>query len=280
MNPVLERIEPSEQNALHAFLFSDDTFDAPWHFHPEYELTLILESSGIRYVGNNISDFKEGDLVMLGSNLPHCWKNSEDHQGISRSLVIQWKADIIHSIPIFDKIHALMLKSMRGLLINVNLRIEVRDKMYQVLESNGTTQYIRFIELLSVLANKGNHITIAGPSYSYDHKTLTTDRLEQVQSYVKDHYKEKIKLSDVSDLLSMSEQSFSRFFSKTMNKPFFEFLNQYRVNIASRQILETDKQMTEIAYKCGYDSLPFFYKQFKKFKRYTPLEFRKMYRSL
>ena len=280
MKAILEKVDVTEQEQIHAFKYSNSSFELPWHFHPEFELTLILESSGIRYVGNNISDFEAGDLVMLGGNLPHCWKNDKDHSGTSSSLVIQWRKDIISDYPVFNGIKDLLSKSQRGLSFRPDDRDIIIEKMHAVLQSSSLQQYLKLIELLDYIARKSSYDFIAGPSYSYDLSGQSTNRLETVQTYVKEHYREKIRLAHVANHLHMSEQAFSRFFSKTMNKPFFTFLNEYRVNIASRDILETDLQMAEIAYKCGYDSLPFFYKQFKHFKGYTPLEFRKMYRKM
>ena len=275
MNPILENIELLEAQGIHAFIFEKEQFDMPLHVHPEYELTLILQSSGIRYVGNHLADFEPGDLVLLGSNLPHCWKNTSNPSK-SKSLVIQWQGKLLHDHPIFDPIHQLMQQSLRGLKITENQE-KIRDLMHDIVQVQGLRRYLLLIELLQLIAQNKNNEQLAGASYDNDANDHTTNRLEMVQSYVKDHFQEKIKLVDIASQLSMSEQAFSRFFSKKMNKPFFVFLNEYRINRASRFIFETDLQMSEIAYRCGYDSLPFFYKQFKKFKGYTPLEFRKMY---
>ena len=80
MKAVLEKVITEDESSIRAFKYSADEFDAPWHIHPEYELTYILNSTGIRYVGNNISDYQTGELVLLGSNLPHCWKNEEEQE--------------------------------------------------------------------------------------------------------------------------------------------------------------------------------------------------------
>lgn len=278
MKAILEKIDVSESIGIHAFVYEKKHFDMPLHVHPEFELTLILEGSGIRYVGNDVSDFEPGDMVLLGSNLPHCWKDTGNPVR-SKSLVIQWRKEVLHDLPIFEQIHALLEKSQRGLHIK-DQKATFSNLMQELIIKKGLKQYLLLIELLEHIAKMGDHLPIAGPSYSYDATDKTTTRLESIQSYVKDHFKEKIMLVNVANELNMSEQAFSRFFSKTMKKPFFVFLNEYRVNRASRLIFETDMQMSEIAYKCGYDSLPFFYKQFKKFKGYTPLEFRKMYKKI
>ncbi|MEM9338971.1 MAG: AraC family transcriptional regulator [Bacteroidota bacterium] len=280
MKPILEKVDVSDQEGIHAFMYDRPSFEQPWHFHPEYELTLIIESSGIRYVGNNISNYSKGDLVLLGSNLPHCWKNDDDSSSQCRSLVIQWKKEMISDLPIFEEIRTLLKNSQRGLFIQSDKKEQITSFMSEVIQNRHINRYLNFVTLLDFLIQNATFSPIAGHSYSYDLSNVTTLRLEQVQAFVEKNFKEKIKLIDVANQLNMSEQSFSRFFSKTMNKPFFEFLNEYRVNIASRLIFETDLQMSEIAYKCGYESLPFFYKKFKQFKGYTPLEFRKLYQKI
>ncbi|MEM6641809.1 MAG: AraC family transcriptional regulator [Bacteroidota bacterium] len=276
MKAVFEKVKVSEEVGIYGFLFEKASFDMPLHIHPEYELTMVLESTGIRYVGNNISDFMVHDLILVGSNLPHCWTNTDDHCGRSSSIVIQWTQDVIHPLPGFDRIRKLLSDSQRGLFIQDQKKV-IKDMMLKITEETGVSQYLKLIELLDFLATKTRYKLVAGPSYSFEANPTNTNRLEQVQAYVKVHFKDRIKLAEVAEQLSMNEQAFSRFFSKSMNKPFFSYLNEYRVNIASRLIIESDLQMSEVAYRCGYDSLPFFYKQFKKYKNYSPLEFRKMY---
>ncbi|MEM9858793.1 MAG: AraC family transcriptional regulator [Bacteroidota bacterium] len=276
MKAIIEKVGIPDQCGIHAFVFENTYFDMPWHVHPEYELTLILKSAGIRYVGNNVSDFTIGDLVLLGSNLPHCWKNTEDHKTMSRSLVIQWSKEVIHDLPVFDRIWDLLEEAQRGLFLQ-DKDGKVAEMMHTIVECDGLGQYLKLVELLAFIAKEIPFKYVAGASYAYDISTHTNNRLDLIQNYVKQQYRDKIKLADVAAQVNMNEQAFSRFFSKTMKKPFFSYLNEYRINISSRFIIETDLQMAEIAYQCGYESLPFFYKQFKKYKGYTPLEFRKMY---
>ncbi|KAA3662746.1 MAG: AraC family transcriptional regulator [Calditrichaeota bacterium] len=280
MKPIFEKVDLKDDESILAFIYSRDEFGAPWHFHPEYELTLILESSGIRYVGNNISAFEEGDLVLIGSNLPHCWKNENQEQSHSSSLVIQWDKNVLSELPSFADIRNLLNKSQRGIVLELADKQPVIDLMHKVLNTTSIKRYLKLIELLHTISTLNELTLLAGDSYSSDLSDSAINRLEKVQSYVRDNYMNKIKLSDVASRLSLSEQSFSRYFSKCMNRPFFVFLNEYRVNIASRMLVETDYQVTEIAYNCGYESLPFFYKQFQKFKGYSPLEFRKMYQRI
>jgi transcriptional regulator GlxA family with amidase domain len=174
-------------------------------------------------------------------------------------------------------IYKMMARAGRGLRFNTEDNPSVGDQMFRLIDMPPIDQYIGFLSLLSKLSQERNTQILAGASYAYDLSDGTEDRLNIIQNYVKDNFRSKIKLADLSSKVGMTDQTFSRFFSKTMQKPFFEFLNEYRVNIASRLLLETERQVAEIAFNCGYESLPFFYKQFKKFKGHSPLGFRKLY---
>ena len=277
---VLEKVVTADESSIRAFKYSEVRFDAPWHLHPEYELTYILGSTGIRYVGNNISDYQTGELVLLGANLPHCWRNDAAQPDRAESLVIQWPQSVMNALLQYRVVCRVMHQAERGVLFRGSNDIDIEKRMLRVIEADSLERFIRFADLFRHLAELSDRVVLAGESYAYEQSHETNNRVEVVQKYVDQHYGKKIKLIEVADRLSMTEQSFSRFFSKTMQRPFFVYLNEYRVNRASRYLLETDLQVAEIGYKCGYESLPFFYQQFKKFKGYSPLGFRKMYRSI
>ncbi len=280
MKAVYEKVNFQSGSSITAFSVESDRFDAPWHFHPEIELTYVVESRGMRYVGNNLSDFHPGDLILLGSNLPHCWINEEPNTAPSKAIVIQWHAELFHTIPEFEEIRQLLLKANRGLKLSPRDPEGILQSLSKIAQLKPLQRLLALSHVLFELATNATASQLAGDSYDSDLSSTTNSRIEIIQQYVRAHYTTKIKLADISNQLNMTEQAFSRFFSKVMNRPFFVFLNEYRCNIASRLLLETDLQVTEIAFKCGYESLPFFYQQFRKFKEHSPREFRKMYRKL
>ncbi|MDP4680745.1 MAG: AraC family transcriptional regulator [Cyclobacteriaceae bacterium] len=277
MKAIFEKVPGSGESSIGIFAFDQPEFDGHWHFHPECELTYILKSTGIRYVGNHVADFEPGDLVLLGSNLPHSWKNLVGFKGTARSIVIQWNPSIIGDLPELEPIYKMIERASRGLRFSKQTGKMIAILMLKLLDEPPVQRYISFIRLLSKLTMENKVTMLAGASYAYDLSYETENRLNKVQVYVKNHFRKKLKLSDISSHINMTEQTFSRFFSKAMQRPFFVFLNEYRVNIASRMLLETDLQVAEIGFQCGYETLPFFYKQFKKFKGHSPLGFRKLY---
>lgn len=276
MKAVFEKVNLDEHQSIFAFYDDREEFDAPWHFHPEFELTYIKSSSGIRYVGDDVANFGPQELVLLGASLPHCWKNTEDQRSRAQSIVVQWRDFLSPKVPELTPLKELLKRSERGLLFPSKISNAVLPMLQELLTARPMKKYLILMEILDLLSGSSAEY-LSGESYLYDHSSETGLRLDKIQSFVKQHYQRKITLEELASITNMTEQSFSRFYSKTMGRPFFEFLNEYRVNMASRMLIESDKQVAEVGYLCGYETLPFFYKQFKKFKGYTPLAFRKLY---
>ena len=275
MKAVFEKVRSKNGGAFTAFIYEDDTFNAPWHYHPEYELTLVLKGTGMRYVGNHVSAFSPGDTVLLGSALPHCWRTGDPGAG-AKSVVIQWRPEALPGIPEFNSISRLLKLSQRG----VKFSIDLKEMFLQVVAADEPfLRFTHFLTLLHELTKSRDIEILAGASYQADISQKTSDRLDLVHQFIGSHFHEKISLTQMAGLLNMTNESFSRFFSKRMQKPFFSFLNEYRINRAGRLLIESDMQVAEIGYSCGYESLPFFFKQFKKYKGCSPLDFRKKYRA-
>lgn len=275
MKAILEKIALAPEQSIHAFEYAADTFDAPWHFHPEYELTYIRSSSGIRYVGNHIADFEPGDLVLLGTNLPHCWRNVKSTDlSIAGSTVIQWSPNLLGSQPEFSAINNLLNRARRGLHFPPRVSPEIGKRMAAIVTATPLNAYLQLLQILHDLTLLPT-TPLADRAFTYDGSPQTGERLQLIQQYVTDHYQRKITLAEVASQVNLSETSFSRFFSQAMGRPFFRFLNEYRVNVAAQLLLETNATIAEIGYECGYDTLPFFYRQFQRFKGVTPGAFRK-----
>ena len=275
MKATLEKIPMGPESNICAFTYERPHFDAPWHFHPELELTYILKSEGIRYVGNHISPFKAGDLVMIGPGIPHCWKNGRSYTGGSEALVIQWGAPVVGELSEFARIHELMAKANKGIRFHEQTARHVLPRLEEVVEKKGFDGYLAFISLLHTLAGEAEVEYLSSFNYRENPSDETTRRISLINQYILEHYTTHITLASVASLVHMSEESFSRFFSQTMRKPFFSYLNEYRINVAATLLLETDLPVAQVGFSAGYESLPFFYKQFRKYKGCSPLVFRR-----
>ncbi len=276
MKPVLEHIRLKETESIFAFHFEAANFDAPWHFHPQHELTYIEESRGTKFIGDYVGPYEAGELVLLRSNLPHCWKNDTLQEEPSRSTVIQWNKGIFAEVPELRSMFRMLKVSSKGILFS---REEVKMLIPLIRQLPALEGYVQYVQLLSVLVQLSScsFETLSENDFIDDLPVEYSSRIAQIHDFVEGQYHRKIYLRELAVLVNMSEQSFSRFFSKMMGRPFFTFLNEYRINMASRMLIDTDWPVSNIGFNCGYESLTFFHKQFNKFKGMSPSKYRKKY---
>ncbi|GAB5551687.1 MAG: AraC family transcriptional regulator [Saprospiraceae bacterium] len=277
MKPILELIPLEQRASILAFRHDEKNFGVPWHFHPQHELTFIEESTGTKFIGDYVGAYQPGELVLLRSNLPHCWKNYEQPEVHARSTVIQWNRGVFAKVPELDGVFKLIKTASRGILFSQKDTKLILPMVQQLPKDSGPDLYIGLLMVLRKLA-ECSYQTLSEASFIEDLPSEIGNRMAKVHDFVEAHFHRKVYLKELATLVNMSEQSFSRFFSKMMGRPFFTFLNEYRINMATRMLLDTHLPIAQIAYRCGYDSLPFFHKQFNKFKLESPSKYRRKYR--
>ncbi len=277
MDAILEKIELSQERSIHAFRHTKKDFITPWHFHPQHELTFIEESKGTKFIGDFVGSYEPGELVLLRSNLPHCWKNFAEQEAKAISTVIQWNKGIFARVPELHGFFELIKTASKGVIFEKKAVGPLLPLLLNLPNKTGADLYLGLLTVLTGLANCP-YRTLSEASYTDDLPTEYGTRMAKIHDFIEKHYARKVYLKEAADLVNMSEQSFSRFFSKMLHRPFFSFLNEYRINMSCRMLIDTDRSVSEIGYDCGYDSLPFFHKQFNKFKGISPARFRKKYK--
>lgn len=281
MEAQFEKIQLLEQKVLHAYSYEMEEFDAPWHYHPEFELTYIVSSEGVRYVGNSVENFIAGDLVLIGPNLPHCWKNTGIRKQKAAAVVVHWNNNLLTTDWLkqveFDGIRMLLDRAAMG--IRFEYQDSIAGQLMNLTHLAPFPRFVNFLQILNTLAGTRCALLcdagFGGTPNSEDH-----ERINRIYRFVRRNFADKITLKRVSEEIHMTEESFSRFFSKLMRKPFFTFLNEYRINAACKMLIESDVDVSQAAYSNGFESLPFFYRQFKRFKNMSPGEYRDMYRRI
>jgi AraC-like DNA-binding protein len=276
-------IRNSPESSFSVKLFEDKEFPAAWHFHKEYELTYIIKSTGVRYVGNNMETFDHDDLVMVGANLPHCWKTIGEQTEDVKCIVIQWHEDLLNNW--LDKeeilyIKDLLKRSQRGIKFHKAFSKDIKEMLLQMLEAQSFNRLILFLQVLQKLALTEDFNLLAGLSFSNSLSSKESERINVVYNYLKGHHLQKITLDDISNEMNMSSDTFCRFFKKTFNTSFFTFLNEYKVSISSKMLIDTDLSVSEIGYNVGYNNLTFFHRQFKKHLGMSPSKYRKAYQRI
>jgi AraC-like DNA-binding protein len=268
--------------------FNKSAFEAPYHFHPEYELTLILKGTGKRYAGSHMGDFVAGDLVLLGPNLPHCWKleTGKDMQTDASAIVIQFSCAFLGD-DFFNKnelqhIKKLLQKSGCGISFNSGTQAAVNHSLLAMSnEKNSFKLLIGLLEALQRLASSNEYILLDQNQVIAERTIAEQERINPVFAYLIENFRHQVSLDVVAGIANMTTNAFCKYFKKTTRKTFMETIIEYRLNYAIKQLVQTDKPISEIAFQSGFGDVSHFYKIFKLKMQLSPLNYRKRFiRSL
>jgi AraC-like DNA-binding protein len=276
MKAILEDIKTNQGiSSFHAFRYQVPYFQFKWHYHPEFELTYIVKGNGYRIVGNSYEPYNDGDLVLLGSNLPHTWSGKADGDVNSDAVVIQFSSEFIS--PFLELNESLLIKkmlesSLRG--INFDPDEQLVAKIIEITETNGVDRILKLISILDILSKK--QIKLIAPNTFHNVVSKKSEvRINKVCLFIQNNFQNKIYLKEVADLIYLTESNFCKFFKKATGKTYSDYVNEIRVNEASRLLIQSDNTISQISFECGFETLSYFNRVFLNKKGTTPSVYRK-----
>lgn len=281
MKLVFEKLTESPEEGFAVKVIRGPGFQCPWHFHPECELTLVLQSGGYRMVGDNITPLEPGDLVLVGANLPHIWQNDEHMPGSKpvHCVAVQFEESFLGQtlleLPALLPLRRLLKRAALGIHVTGKTRQRAAGLIEQLVKQHGLKRLATFLEILDLLSQSRQCPTIASPGFNPIWNADDQQRVSQVCEYIGQRLSQPIRLGEAARLAHLSEGAFSRFFRAHLRRTFPEFVNELRIGRACRLLAESDMPVTEIALACGYTNLSNFNRQFLRLKRRTPREFRR-----
>lgn len=275
MKALFEDIEGKKGNqSILAYSFTIPSFEFKWHYHPEYELTLITRGSGMRLVGDNYQQYEAGDLVLLGPDLPHTWVSSPSKKTKNVSaVVIQFSDTFIRAflhLHEFKQIALLLSSAAYGLDFSSK---EVAEQIVELPNKSGVEKVSALMLILQKLTVQ-RPAKLASGYYRPIRGTENEKRINIICQYVQKHTSEKINLEQVAALVHLSRSTFCKFFKRATGQTFSDYVNDVRIGHACEMLIESEKPINEIAYQAGFDSLTYFNRIFIKKKRMTPRAFR------
>jgi AraC-like DNA-binding protein len=257
-------------------------FPTPWHYHPEYEIVLIKESTGKRFMGSNIAEFKQGDLCMIGSYLPHYYRNDEKYYNKdstlkARSWVIHFLEDFMGNkfldIPESQGIKNLLERAKLGLDFGTKTVKEVTPKIRNLENLKGMNRLMSLLAILTILSESEDARELNTSPMMLQNEG-DSNRINGIFAYIMQHYQQEIQLSDVAKLVNMSESAFSRYFKKRTRRTFSHFITDIRLDHACKLLVEDKMSISAISVASGFNNLSNFNRQFKLVKNTTPLLYR------
>lgn len=290
MKPILEHLPVAGGDSFFATLFDYPYFPTPLHYHPEYELVLVLDSHGQRVIGNHVDEFGPGDLVLIGPNLPHLYRNAPayyapDSTGRARSIVVHFLpqslgADFLQ-LPQLGAVRRLLEQSQLGLVIGGSARQHVTDSLHKLLEAGGLRRLRLLIEILDVLAESLIHtadcrpITLPGLPQP---TSQTSERLPLIMEYLLRNLAEPLTLDDIASVAGLTRTSLCRYFRERTRRNLWDFLTELRLRHAAQRLRDTSDAVLTISLDSGFSNLSNFNRAFRQFYGCPPTAYRKQWR--
>ncbi len=282
--PILEKEKLLLDSSL--IIKRDDTgWNTPWHFHPEVELFYCIKATGTNFTGSHVSQAEEGELLLIGKNLPHT--RQTDHSYYQRhpnetpeSITLKFKenffGDHLFSIHEFAHIETLLKNARRGMKFYGQTQRHVVARVRESQNISGLSALIQLVSILDTLGQSQEYFYLNADISLEEGFNSDAKKIEQVFHYTTSHYSESISLSKVAALTNYSKAAFCRFFKHYTRKSYFQYLSEVRISNACKLLMEEDMDIAQVSYSSGFNNHSNFHKQFKKMVNLTPKAYREM----
>lgn len=251
-----------------------------WHYHEEYELHLIVETTGKVFVGDYIGRFEPGHLVLTGPRLPHNWISNElPENGVQvRDIALQFSDEPLRqaSKHLSELREALpLLERARHGIEFMGMSEQAYERIMKIRQSSGLQRFSEFVALLSLLTRHQDYRLLSNVQLQSFDDDVSLRQISEVVDYITANYANQFALIDIAKRVGMSESRFSRYFRRATGNTFTDFVNRLRVNRACQLLMETDQYVSTICYNVGFNNIANFNRRFMELKGMTPSDFRK-----
>jgi len=280
-----EAIQPTFGSSFFLKQFNHQTQNkAPtWHFHPELELVYVSEGSGRRHIGQHLSYFNDGDLLLIGSNLPH-YGFTDRLTGSASETIVQMKPDFLgtnfFTIPEMHPVEMLFERARMGIAFHGETKEKVGAQLKALESLDAYDRLIRLLDVLHTLADSEEYILLNSEGIMLEVSLQDSDRMNTIFNFVQKNFRRSIALEEVADLAHMTVPSFCRFFKKKSGKNFTRFVNEYRLVHASKLLSEETSSISQVCLECGFNNFSHFNKEFKQFTGKSPSAYRNELRKI
>ncbi|KIA94418.1 hypothetical protein OA93_19965 [Flavobacterium sp. KMS] len=284
MKAVLIELPNQHSSLISIKKVKEHDFNATLHYHDFCELSFVKRSSGKRIIGDSITNFNDGDLVLMSPNLPHMWYGDVE---MHNNRVNKSVEAIVTYFPInfFEKIcsddedlskkRALFEKAKRGMCFTGKARKKMTKHLEKMLHLGGLPQIIEFLKIVNIMLNTDEYELLAGLGYNHTYNEKDTERMNQVYKYIMMNFTKPISLETIASVAHMTPPAFCNFFKKRAQKSFTRFLNELRTGHACKLLQNEKLSISDVCYESGYQNFVNFNKYFKQIIGKTPSTYRK-----
>lgn len=284
MRPQLLKVSKEPQ---HSFSVRHDLvpyINNRWHYHAEVELIHFKKGEGTQFIGDSIKRFKPGDVVLVGSNLPHYWRFDdayfEENAKVSADVRVAhfcddfWGSQFLQ-LPENLHIRTILDKAKRGLQVTGKTRQKVGELLESLLNTDDSYRIIRLMEALHLIAACKHLEPLSSIGFKYDMIESDKDRINAIYDYSLKNFKRSIQLDEIAGVANISPNSFCRYFKSKTRKTYSQFLIEIRVGHACKLLIENNLSIKQLCYESGFNNFTSFHKYFKLITSKSPLNYQK-----
>ena len=286
MKPHFHKVPAQQQSSFSVRHDVKPNFGKIWHYHPELELHYVIKGEGVRFIGDNVSNFSAGEIILLGENLPHTWRCREEYFAAGSALEVQ--AIVIQFLPECLGRHLLCMpesyliprlfeRAKKGILLSGSAREQIASLMLSAVEATNLDRLILLLSIFKVLTETEEYSSIASAHAFYKSNESETMRLNKIYSHTLSHYNRPITLQEMASLSNLSVTSFCRYFKLLTRKTYYDFLVEIRISMACRFLVEDRVPINMVCFECGFNNVSNFYRHFKKVTGMTPFGYKRKY---
>ena len=263
---------------------NDSHFDPVWHAHSEYQLFVVLEGTGTRFIGETVNAFRPGELILLGPHLPHLWRSDERYfdrnsgertHGIVLYLDEHFPGNEMVDKDEFVQVRKLLQRARHGIQFTGRKKDDAIELMREMLTHKGMESIVLLFKLFHLLSGLRNSETICHSAYQEPYQKNEAQRMNIVYDHVMKNFSRQIPLAELAALVHMTPSSFSRYFTTRNNKTVSDFLKEVRIAQACKRLTDTDDLIADISYTCGFNTFSNFNVQFRELVGCRPSEYRR-----
>lgn len=286
MKPLYQDLPFPIDSHIHYYIEDLPHFIVPWHYHPAIEIMYITRGIGTRFVGDCIEQYEEGDVCMIGPNLPHEWRNDDAYfdkeSGLRATCIcLFFKREIFDPnfirLPEMNNIRDLIERSRRGLKFTGNSKLEITRFIRSSVSDVGVRKVTNLLTLLELMPTSTEYELLASVGFTNSVNSEDFERFNKVYKFLVKNFATSIRLEEVSTLVGLTPTAFCRYFKERTKKTFVEYLNEMRIGYSKKLLLENKMKISTISGEVGFPNLSNFISQFKKVTGMSPSQFQKQF---
>ncbi|WP_256005091.1 AraC family transcriptional regulator [Pedobacter deserti] len=256
-----------------------------WHYHAEVELIYVIKGTGTQFIGDSIKRFRAGDVVLVGSHLPHYWKFDEQHfeeEHPNIDVVVVhftenfWGSTFL-TLPENKPLKDVLEKAKRGLKVQDKSKHQIGIIIESILSSTGPARITRLMEALLAIENCKNNVLLSSIGFRPNFQDTENDRINAIYNFSMTNFKRKIQMEEMAAVANISPNSFCRYFKSRTRKTYTQFISEIRVGHACKLLIENNMNVKQICYESGFHNFASFHKHFKLITGKSPLAYQKTY---